>query len=124
MQSGTNVLGHFLFLKLLYPLLAASSSPSSLSRMVWTSSSVQLYFSPPVKYVTLEDGDARRKMNVGQLYYQSKFCSVLLLFRVARTSLNDGMVAIVVDPGNIKSDRLQRHLPSIAQRTMVCINIY
>ncbi len=63
-------------------------------------------------------------MNVGQLYYQSKFCSVLLLFRVARTSLNDGMVAIVVDPGNIKSDRLQRHLPSIAQRTMVCINIY
>lgn len=110
MQFGTNVLGHFLLLKLLHPVLAASSSPAAPTRLVWTSSSVNYYFSAPVKYDTLKDGPARRALGASQLYCQSKFATILLVLHLARTCSKDGVVAIVVDPGNIKSD-LQRYGP-------------
>lgn len=113
MQFGTNVLGHFLFLKLLYPLLAAASSPAACARIVWTASSVNYYFRPPIKYDTLKDSQARRTLGVTQLYCQSKFATVLLVKHLAKTCAQDGIVAIVVDPGNIKSD-LQRYGPDSA----------
>ncbi|KAF7793902.1 hypothetical protein EIP86_005024 [Pleurotus ostreatoroseus] len=113
MQFGTNVLGHFLFLKLLYPLLSASSSPSAPARLIWTASSVNYYFRPPIKFDTLEDGQARRALGVTQLYCQSKFATVLLVKHLAKTCKDDGVIVIVVDPGNIKSD-LQRYGPDSA----------
>ena len=108
MQFGTNVLGHFLLIKLLYPVLTASSSPASRSRLVWTSSSVQFLFNAPIKYDTLKDGPARAALGTQQLYCESKFATALLLQDFAKTSLEDGVVCICVDPGNIKTD-LQRY---------------
>ena len=61
-----------------------------------------------MKYDTLKDGPARKALGVQQLYCQSKFATVLLVLYIAKTCLKDGVVATVVDPGNIRTD-LQRY---------------
>ncbi|KAJ3555250.1 hypothetical protein NM688_g2682 [Phlebia brevispora] len=111
MTFGTNVLGHFLLLKLLEPVLKASSTPSSPSRVVWTAS-VAHYFSPPVNFDTLTDSSARKKLGPNGLYAQSKFITVALVNRLAKTH-EDGIVYIAVDPGNIRTD-LQRYSRGLA----------
>ncbi|KAJ3519276.1 hypothetical protein NM688_g9322 [Phlebia brevispora] len=123
MQFGVNVLGHFLFLKLLYPLLSSSSSPGSPSRFVWTTSSVNWYFHAPMKYDTLKDSPARRKLGPSELYCQSKFATVLLVLYLAKTCAKDGIVAITVDPGNIQTD-LQRYTSGVFSKLLHWLLLY
>jgi retinol dehydrogenase 12 len=127
-QFATNVLGHFLFIKLLIPLLrATASSATAPSRIVWLSSSTQFYFSEPtVNYDTITDSPARTKLGsflglrkpratyahivsnndagIWQLYAQSKYAVVLLCFKLSKLlqgELGAGgkVICICVDPG-------------------------
>lgn len=47
LQFGTNVLGHLLFIRLLYPLLVSITTSMDPSRIVWVTSSIQYYFQSP-----------------------------------------------------------------------------
>lgn len=116
---GTNVIGHFLFLKLLYPVLKASSTPTSPSRVVWTSSLTHFFWPPPIQYETLKDTPERRKLDMKALYCESKFATVLLVNYLAKIGADDGIVAVAVDPGNIWTD-IQRHeQPSFMMKLVV-----
>ena len=109
LQFGTNVLGHFLFIRLLYPLLVSTTTPSDPSRIVWVASSMQYYFNPPLKYDWITDTEVRKKQDSWSLYMQSKFATVQLAYALQRElGDKDGVVVFSLDPGNIKSD-LQRH---------------
>ena len=109
LQFGTNVLGHFLFIRLLYPLLVSTTTPADPSRIVWVASSMQYYFNPPIKYDWIGDTEVRGKQDPWALYAQSKFATVQLVYALQRElGDKDGVVMFSLDPGNIKSD-LQRH---------------
>ncbi|KZV94531.1 NAD(P)-binding protein [Exidia glandulosa HHB12029] len=110
LQFGTNVLGHFLFTKLLLPTLlsTASSNPSSKPRII-NVSSIGHRFHPSIKYDTLRDGPKRRAMGSMNLYSQSKFCNILVTNELARR-YGDKIVSISLHPGAIKTN-LGRHMP-------------
>jgi NAD(P)-dependent dehydrogenase (short-subunit alcohol dehydrogenase family) len=74
LQFGTNVLGHYLFTMELLPALlsGAKSSPDKKARVVNTSSFAQ-ESETGIKWDTLSDGPARKKVGKWGLYSQSKF---------------------------------------------------
>jgi len=122
LQFGTNVLGHLLFIRLLYPLLVSTTTSADPSRIVWVASSMQYYFKPPIKYDWITDTEVRRKQNPWALYSQSKFATVQLAYALQRElGDKDGVVILSLDPGNIKSD-LQRHNQSFI--TSVLVSFY
>jgi len=119
LQFGTNVLGHLLFIQLLYPLLVSTTTPADPNRIVWVASSMQYYFNPPLKYDWIADTEVRRKQDPWSLYAQSKFATVQLAYVLQRElGDKDGVVIFSLDPGNIKSD-LQRHNQSFIVNTLV-----
>lgn len=80
LQFGTNVIGPFLFTKLLLPLLQAASSETGDSRIIFTSSLGHAAMSKEVIiWETLKPGERgspgnkkRRGLGPDKLYYQSK----------------------------------------------------
>ena len=119
LQFGTNVLGHLLFIQLLYPLLVSTTTPADPSRIVWVASSMQYYFKPPIKYNLITDTEERKREDPWNLYMQSKFATVQLAYTLQREQGDkDGVVIFTVDPGNIESD-LQRHNQSYIVAAMV-----
>jgi len=119
LQFGTNILGHLLFIQLLYPLLVSTTTPADPSRIVWVASSVQYHFKPPIKYDWVTDTEVRKRQNPWFLYMQSKFATVQLAYTFQRElGDKDGVVVFSLDPGNIKSD-LQRHNRSFIVSTLV-----
>ncbi|KZV89345.1 NAD(P)-binding protein [Exidia glandulosa HHB12029] len=108
LQFGTNVIGHFVFTKLLLPTLfsTAESNPSSRPRVI-TVSSMGHRIHPSIDYDTLRDGDKRRTMNIWHLYGQSKFGNILVANELARR-YGDKIVSISLHPGGVKTN-LSRH---------------
>ncbi|KAI0708181.1 NAD(P)-binding protein [Cerioporus squamosus] len=112
---GTNVIGHFLFLQLLYPLLLAAPAPGP-SRVVWTAS-FSHYQVPGdrLDYATFTDGPERRNVRRGMftMYAQSKLAQVALSSYLAKRAVEAGesVVSIVVDPGNIQSEIFRGEKP-------------
>ena len=84
LQFCTNVLGHLLFIRLLYPLLVSTTTSADPSRIIWVASSMQYYFKPPIKYDWITDTEVRRKQNPWVLYSQSKFTTVQLAYALQR----------------------------------------
>jgi retinol dehydrogenase-12 len=80
-QFGTNTLGHYFLTTLLLPTLlsTADHSPPGTVRVIHTSSMGHMHV-PNIKWETLKDGPARRKLTNMQLYGQSKLVSFLHLF--------------------------------------------
>ena len=88
LQFGTNVIGHWLFTMELIPLLEAGAKSSSdgKSRVV-TTSSLASELTDRIRWDTLEDGPARRKMSPRGLYSQSKFVSRSGFFHLRQSCL-------------------------------------
>ncbi|KAA1473087.1 NAD-P-binding protein [Dentipellis sp. KUC8613] len=110
LQFGTNVIGHYLFTKLLLPaLFAATASGTHGKARVVTVSSSASYLVNGIDYDTLRDGPHRRsKSDPEKLYYQSKFANVVVAREFARR-YGDKIVSTSTNPGNIQSE-LQRYL--------------
>ncbi|KAH9913918.1 NAD(P)-binding protein [Fomitopsis serialis] len=104
MTFGTNVIGHFLFTKLLLPTLLAGrdSSPDHFARVIWLSSYASYLSS--LHYATFKEGPARRKAGYARMYFQSKFANVVLAHECARRYGAQGILSLSVNPGNIKTD--------------------
>ncbi|EJD04808.1 NAD-binding protein [Fomitiporia mediterranea MF3/22] len=120
LQFGTNVLGHFYFTQLLIPVLleTAKSSPDSHVRVVTTSSlGHMMHVSSNIRYDTLRDSPARKKLGTMNLYAQSKFGNVLIARELARRYGDQGIVSTSLNPGNIKTE-LQRNVKGIQKKIL------
>ncbi|KAI0630120.1 NAD-P-binding protein [Trametes polyzona] len=100
---GTNVIGHFLLVRLLYPLLSASGRESDPSRVVWLSS-MGNHEPYGLTYEVYRDGPIRQKVDLFSIYGESKLAAVLMSNYLARSCASDNVVSIAVDPGCIKSE--------------------
>ncbi|KNG83843.1 putative short-chain dehydrogenase [Aspergillus nomiae NRRL 13137] len=110
LQLGTNVVGPFLFTKLLYPALvrAAADSPPNSVRVVWLSSSaVRMAPTPAIDFSNM---DYRKDEGAWTKYARSKAANILLAVEFARRSEKDGVGSITLDPGTAMTD-LQRTMP-------------
>lgn len=110
-QFGTNVIGHWLFTKLLLPALFASTdaSPTREKARVVTVSSSANYLAKEIDFEAIVDGPKRRKNDAWTLYNRSKLGNVVVARELARQH-GDKIVSTSVNPGNLDTD-LQRHMP-------------
>lgn len=95
LQLGTNVVGPFLFTKLLYPALAraAADSPPGSVRVVWLSSSaVRMAPNPAIDFSNM---DYHKDEGAWTKYARSKAANVLLAVEFSRRSEKDGVGSIV-----------------------------
>lgn len=100
---GVNVIGHFLLVRLLYPILSASGSKSDPSRIIWLSS--MAHHEPrAITYEAFRDGPVNRKADPFHLYGQSKLAEAMLSTCHARRCIEENVISIAVDPGCIRSD--------------------
>ncbi|KAH9892803.1 NAD-P-binding protein [Cubamyces lactineus] len=108
---GTNVIGHYLLCRLLYPILSASGQSSDPSRLVWLAS-VGHYGPRKLAYETYVDGPARQKIDLFDTYAQSKLAAVVLSMHFASKGAQEGkVISIATDPGNIRSEIFRGDVP-------------
>ncbi|PIL29562.1 hypothetical protein GSI_08198 [Ganoderma sinense ZZ0214-1] len=113
---GVNVVGHHLFLRLLYPLLlsrpSSGTSPGP-ARIVWVSSCANYLVPGCLDFATFtrtRTSGAHEKLKVDVdlfgMYCQSKLAQIQASALVARRAGEAGedVVSIAVDPGHIRSD--------------------
>ncbi|KAB8231691.1 uncharacterized protein BDW43DRAFT_312911 [Aspergillus alliaceus] len=110
LQLGTNVVGPFMFTKLLYPVLAqtAAASPANSVRVVWVSSSAARFAPNPA--IDWSNLDYHIDERAWKKYARSKAENVLLAVELARRSKADGVRSLTLDPGAAITD-LQRSMP-------------
>lgn len=113
LQWGTNVLGHFIFTEILFPILkaAAATSPADTVRIVNTSS--QSYLGAPPGGINLEDQTLGGKGGIAG-YGQSKIGNIFLSSYWAEELKRDGIVTASVHPGAILTEGL-RHFPRLVR---------
>ncbi|KIY43464.1 NAD(P)-binding protein [Fistulina hepatica ATCC 64428] len=106
LQFATNVIGHFVLLRSLLPVLLstakAATNDSQKPRVVFTSSAMELFGT--LKFDTLKDGRARRKFGSMALYNQSKMANVVLSQELFRRYGKEGIISCAVNPGNLQSE--------------------
>ncbi|KAI0355720.1 NAD-P-binding protein [Trametes cingulata] len=100
---GTNVIGHFLLMRLLYPLLAASGQKDDPSRIVWLSS-MSSFRPSKLTYEAYREGPVQKKTDPFDLYSESKLAAVVLSNHLAKTCTKDNVITVAVDPGNIQTE--------------------
>ncbi|KAK0437951.1 NAD(P)-binding protein [Desarmillaria tabescens] len=120
LQFGVNMLGVFYFTKLLIPTLmpTSTSNPEFKPRIINTASLNHIFVNG-LKFDTFKDGPKRRKMNKMALYSQSKFAMVTWTTELARRYADQGIIAISVNPGNLRSE-MQRHISPFERTIMAC----
>lgn len=116
---GVNCIAPLLFTRLLLPQLraAAATSPRGSVRIVWASSWMAEAQAPRggIDFSELPHGTKDRNRNYGT----SKAGNWLLAVEGARRFGDQGIVSVVQNPGNVKTN-VWRHVPKIA---MVFINL-
>ncbi|KAJ3763470.1 NAD-P-binding protein [Lentinula raphanica] len=133
-QFGVHVLGHYFLTMLLMPTLLRTakgevSGKSTLVRIVSVSSDAHEMTAPKegIVWDSLQKGDAslqaRKKLTGTRLYGQSKLGMVLISSELARRYGDQGVVAIALHPGGVKSELL-RHLHPIIAWIVEKIRIY
>ena len=108
LQLGTNCLGHYLFTKLVTPLMVqtAQSSEAGSVRVVWVSSSAVM--GAPSGGVDMANLEYQTDKFAFQKYAVSKAGNVLHALQFRNLYEKHGIVSVSLNPGNLKSE-LQRH---------------
>ena len=125
LQLGTNDLGHFLFTKLLTPVLieTAKVEPPNTVRVVWISSTSAERFSPKPGGIPIDKLDYHEDKPTLYKYAVSKAGNYLHATEYARLHGKNGIVSVSLNPGNLDSD-LGRYMSQISimlMRWLVCI---
>ncbi|OQD67357.1 hypothetical protein PENDEC_c039G06905 [Penicillium decumbens] len=111
LQFGTNVLGPFLFTKLLIPVMAQTAktaAPGSV-RVIWAASLAIQVMSPNGGGIILDGSGAPKILDSQQTNYgQTKVANVLLAFKTQELYGSQGIRSVSFNPGNLKTE-LQRH---------------
>ncbi|KAJ6575423.1 NAD(P)-binding protein [Mycena capillaripes] len=100
LSFGTNVLGklHFYLTKLLLPILIQTARTTGRPARVVNTSSSSHYLAMH-DFNTFKDGPARRKLNLMQIYGQSKWANVTFSNELARRYGDQGIVSSCINPG-------------------------
>ncbi|KAI4746945.1 hypothetical protein E4T50_02775 [Aureobasidium sp. EXF-12298] len=116
-QLGVNALAHFLFTKLLTPILlkTAELSPKNSTRIVWVSSSAAANFAPPGG-VDMSNLGYQKDQGQWYKYGTSKAAAILYASEFANRHNGSGVISLSADPGNLDTD-LYRDMGSF-QRAM------
>ncbi|KAI0724954.1 NAD(P)-binding protein [Fomitopsis betulina] len=124
LQFMTNVLGPFLFTKLLMPaiLAGAETHPDHHSRIIEISSSAS-HLCSDIKLDTFKDGPERRRLSPIEHYSQSKLANFVIARQYAKRYADRGVVSIALNPGNIDTDLL-KNFPRITHRLMRAIMLH
>jgi NAD(P)-dependent dehydrogenase (short-subunit alcohol dehydrogenase family) len=117
MNLGVNVLGTFLFTKLLTPALisTAKSEPAGSVRILWVSSLGTELTGEKSKGVSVDDLEAIAKRPPMDRYGLSKAGNWLHGAECARRLLADGVVSVPLNPGNVDTELARQH-PAFIQR--------
>ncbi|KAL4952283.1 hypothetical protein BDW69DRAFT_23425 [Aspergillus filifer] len=109
LQLGTNNIGHHLFVKLLYPVLAATArqEPPNSVRVVWVASDAVGWAPKPA--INFDNLDYHRNENARVKYGRSKAGTIMQALELLRRGKEDGIVSISLDPG-IATTGLQRDM--------------
>jgi NAD(P)-dependent dehydrogenase (short-subunit alcohol dehydrogenase family) len=97
LQLGTNVLGHFLFVRFLTPILrqTAETAPRHTVRVVWVSSMAADF--APCPAIDFNNMDYHKDESISQKYGRSKAGNLLHAAEFARLQKNAGIVSTVSD---------------------------
>lgn len=102
-QLGTNVLGHFLFTKILTPILISTAkiAPTGTVRVVFVSSSAH-HMAPANGGINWEDINYKKGGSSWEIYGQSKAGGILLGYEFAKRFADTGVIAVVcfISDGN------------------------
>ena len=111
MQLGTNCIGHFLFTKLLRPVLAATAKTARADsvRVVWVSSQGAELFSPK-NGVSIDNLDYHIQQRSDIKYAISKAGNIFQGSEFVQRTKGEGIVSVALNPGALKSE-LTRHFP-------------
>ncbi|KAJ7086641.1 NAD-P-binding protein [Mycena epipterygia] len=124
-QFGVHVLGHYLLTQLLLPTLLrtargeVSGTPRRV-RVIAVASDAHETTAPKqgIVWESLQKGDAalraRKKLTGTSLYGQSKLGMILISSELARRYGDQGVVAISLHPGGVKSELMRNLNPIIA----------
>ncbi|KAJ7170180.1 NAD-binding protein [Mycena filopes] len=124
LSFATNVLGHFYLTQLMIPVLIRTAATSGQPTRVVNTSSGSHYLAM-YDFNTFKDGPARRKLNLMQIYGQSKWANVTFSNELARRYGDQGIVSSCVNPGNLKDTELSRHVHSgIEKFILKIVQIY
>ncbi len=110
LQLGVNNIAPFFFTKLLTPILlsTAKTEPARTVRVIWTSSAGAEFLSPKPGGVNLNNLDYHVDKKPNFKYGVSKAGNYLHAVEFARRYREAGIVSVVLNPGNLKSE-LSRH---------------
>ncbi|KAI2626761.1 short-chain dehydrogenase [Hypoxylon sp. NC1633] len=114
LQLGTNVLGHFLFTKLLTPTIIATAkeSPAGSVRIVWVSSGAAEFVVPVKGGIDMDNLDYKKEVFYAHKYGASKAGNYYQATEFARRYRKDGIVSVALNPGSVKTE-LDRHASSV-----------
>lgn len=124
LQFGTNMLGPFLFTKLLVPVLLDTvkiATPGSV-RVVWASSSASEAMSPEGGIIFDESGVPKLLDNQHLNYGQTKFGNILFAIRFQELYGSQGIRSVSFNPGNLRTE-LQRYF-SLAMTIISKVLLY
>jgi retinol dehydrogenase-12 len=119
MNLGVNVLGTFLFTKLLTPALisTAKSEPEGSVRIIWVSSLGTEMVGEKSIGLSIKDLDAHAKRPAMDRYGLSKAGNWLHGVECANRLHADGVVSVPINPGNLKTELARQH-PALIQRIL------
>lgn len=119
MNLGVNVLGTFLFTKLLTPALisTAQSEPAGSVRVIWLSSLGAEMIGEKSIGLSVDDLEAHAKRAPMDRYALSKTGNWLQAAECARRLRANGVVSVPINPGNLNTE-LARHHPAFVQRLL------
>ncbi|KAL2814129.1 short-chain dehydrogenase [Aspergillus granulosus] len=115
LQFAVNNLGHFLFTKLLHPLLVKTANSEGAAgrrgtvRVIWVSSSAADHVAIPA--IDFSNMDYRRRgEGIWSMYARSKAGNVLQAVEYARRVGEEGVLSLTLNPGNFLTG-LQKTMP-------------
>lgn len=116
MNLGVNVLGTFLFTKLLTPALisTAKSEPAGSVRIIWLSSLGTELTGEKSIGLSVDDLEAHAKRPGMDRYALSKAGNWLLGAECAQRLYTSGVVSVPINPGNISTELARQH-PAFVQ---------
>ncbi|KIW94926.1 uncharacterized protein Z519_04905 [Cladophialophora bantiana CBS 173.52] len=119
MNLGVNVLGTFLFTKLLTPALisTARSEPAGSVRVIWVSSLGTEMVGEKSIGLSYTDLEAHAKRTPMDRYALSKTGNWLHAVECARRLHGDGVVSVPINPGNLNTELARQH-PAFIQRIL------
>jgi retinol dehydrogenase-12 len=125
LQLGTNVLGPFLFTKLLTPTLlnTAKTAPPNSVRVTWAASLATSVGSPTGGVEFGPDGAPKVHPDPATDYSQSKAANTYLAAEFAARYGKDGVISLGWNPGNLTSE-LQRHMDAVSNWILHRVLLY